>query len=809
MTMLTMPLPLGHDESVVAEAVKYAAIFHQRGMLAEAEKFYAAVLNVRPDHFNALHLLGVLRRQQGNGAEALRLTDAALKLNPRSVDALCNFGGILFALKLHDEALEAYDKALAVQRDHLDGLIGRGSTLLALNRFEQALAALDRALIIEPNGSETLNSRGQALAHLGRTGEALAAFDAILAVEADNIEAHIGRGNVLMRLHRVDEALASFGRAIELQPHHVIALHRQGLGLMTLDRHDEALESFDKALYVVPRNRALLNSYGSALLVLGRAEDALAAFDKALTITPDQPDVLKGRAAALRALGRHTEAAGSDERARVAVSHDAEAHYERGLALWALGKHEEAIASYEKASACNHPRALSRLAICRLSIADWANSGELAGALRKHIAEGSFVDPLTTLAFGLDPLVRLNAARNCIRIYTPVAKTRFVHSTLDRADKLRIAYLSADFREHPVGVAIAELLQRHDKSRFEVIGLSHGPNDAGATRARIVAAFDQFHDVASDTDRKIAERLNDLRVHIAVDLNGLSGGCRPDILAYRPAPIQVSYLGFAGTTGAPFIDYILADDTVLPFDQQPFFAEKIVHLPGCYHANDATRRISPETPTRSSLGLPEQGVVFCCFNQSYKIAAPVFDVWMRLLQQVQGSVLWLSKMNDLAQANLRREAAARGIAPDRLIFAPFVERIEDHLARHCAADLFLDTLPYNAHSTTCDALWAGLPVVTCTGAYFSGRVAASMLKAAGLPEMVTNSLEDYEALALKLATDPALLQSTRHKLKHNRPTCRLFDSDRFRHQIEAAYSTMWDIFRRGESPRSFCVEPNE
>jgi protein O-GlcNAc transferase len=806
---MSLPISLGHDESVVAEAVKYAATFHQRGMLAEAEKFYAAILNVRPDHFHALHLLGVLRRQQGNGAEALRLIGAALKMNPRSIDALCNFGGILFALKLYDEALEAYDKAVAVQGNHLDGLIGRGNALLALDRFEQALAAFDRALVIQPDNPETLNSRGHTLAHLGRAKDALAAFDAALAVKADNIEAHVGRGNALVRLHRVDEALASFDKAIEMQPDHVIALHRQAQGLMSLERHEEALESFDRALCVAPRNRKLLNSYGSALLALGRAEDALAALDKSLTITPDQPDALEQRSAALRALGRDGEAEENDARARPATSHDAEAHYDRGLSLWALGKRDEAIESYEKASARNDPRALSRLAIGRLSNADWADAGDLADALRSCIAQGSFVDPLTTLAFGLEPLVRLNAARNCVRIYTPVAKTRFVHSTLDRTDKLRIAYLSADFRQHPVGVAVAELFERHDKTRFEIVGVSHGPNDASGTRTRIVKALDQFHDVASDTDRHIAERLNDLHVHIAVDLNGLSGGCRPDILAYRPAPIQVSYLGFAGTTGANFIDYILADATVLPLDQQPFFAEKIVHLPGCYHANDATRRISPETPTRSSLGLPEQGVVFCCFNLSYKIAATMFDVWMRLLKQVHGSVLWLSKMTDLAQANLRREAAARGVEPDRLIFAPFVERIEDHLARQRAADLFLDTLPYNAHSTACDALFAGLPFVTCAGTSFAGRVGGSMLEAAGLPELVTASLEDYEALALKLATAPALLQAIRRKLADNRATCPLFDSDRFRRNIEAAYATMWDIHRRGEIPHSFRVEPGK
>jgi predicted O-linked N-acetylglucosamine transferase (SPINDLY family) len=597
-------------------------------------------------------------------------------------------------------------------------------------------------------------------------------------------------------------------RVLENQPGHAGALHDHGLALATLGRHEDAIESFNKALHAAPGNVSLLTSYGAALLALGRVEEALAAFDKALTITPDRPEALKQRTAALRALGRCTEALDNDACAIAAIPHDAEALFSRGNSLWALGSRREAIESLEKASAFNHPRALSKLAICRLAICDWANADMLADALRNNIAEANFVDPLTSVAFGFEPAVQLKAARVCVRIFAPLTAKPFVNSTVRQAGKLRISYLSSNFRQQPVAVSIAELLERHDRARFEVIGVSYGPSDASDIRARIANSFDRFHDVASDTDRDIAGRLNDLGVHIAVDLNGLTGGCRPGVLAYRPAPIQVSYLGFAGTTGTAFTDYILADATVLPFDQQPFFTEKIVHLPGCYHANDATRRISPHAPTRRDLGLPDRGLVFCCFNQSYKIAAPVFDVWMRLLAHIPGSVLWLSKMNDLAQANLRREAAARGIDPERLIFAPWIDRTEDHLARHRAADLFLDTLPYNAHSTAIDALWAGLPVVTCAGSAFAGRVGASLLKAAGLPQLVTDSLEDYEALAFKLATDHALLSSTRRKLADNRPTCALFDGDRFRRHVEAAYATMWDIHRRGGSPRSFRVEPD-
>src|SRR5262249_10728285 len=437
---------------------------------------------------------------------------------------------------------------------------------------DAALAAFDRALTVNPKDPGTLAGRGDALLELGRADDALAAFDAALTVSADHIDALVGRGKALGRLARAADALAALSRAAELAPDHVEALESRGTALMTLGRYDEALASFDRALAIVPRNRPLLHRYGSALLALGRAEAALAAFDKALAITPNQPDLLGERATALQALGRSTKPAAGEHGISPAVAREAEAHYERGLSLWALGRREEAIASYERAAALNDPRALSKLAIARLIVADWAQTCDLADALRRRVAEGSFVDPLTTLAFGLEPAVKLRAARNCIRVFAPVAATRFVHGKPRQADKLRVAYLSGDFRQHPVGTAVAELFERHDKARFEIIGVSHGANDGSPTRARIAKAFSEFHDVASATDRDVAGLINDLGVHIAVDLNGLSGGCRPDILAYRPAPIQVSYLGFAGTTGADFIDYILADGTALPFDQQPFFA---------------------------------------------------------------------------------------------------------------------------------------------------------------------------------------------------------------------------------------------
>jgi protein O-GlcNAc transferase len=696
-------LPSTRDDAVVAEAAEYAQKFHGLGMLAEAEKFYAAILAARPDHFDALHRLAVLRRQQGNDVEALRLIGEALKSNSRSVDSARSFA----------------------------------ATLATLGRHEEATAALDKANAIRTRRSEALFSRAVVFVTLGRPQEAIAGFDEVLAIDEHHIDARINRSVVLTKLGRVEEALAALDLVLEHDPDHIPALSSRVIALAKLQRHTEALDACERVLALNPR--------------------------------------------------------------------DTEVLHVRAGALWALDRLEEALESYEQAWALGHARSLSMLVLYRLTLADWKGADQLAAALSRGIAEGDFIYPFAAVASGLGPRDQLKAAANILQTAAPPPPR---HPAPVCSDKLRIAYVSSDYRRHAVAYAIAELFERHDRSRFEIIGISLCPDDASPIRARIVDSFDQFHDVRTESDGGIAELMNDLGVHVAVDLNGPTEGWRPGVFAHHAAPIQVAYLGYPATTGANFIDYFLADEIVLPFDQQPFFAEKIVHLPDCYHAYDTTRPIAPGIPTRRELNLPDQGFVFCCFNKSFKLSAPVFDIWMRLLARVHGSVLWLSATNDPAQANLRREAAARGIDPARLIFAPYASGIADHLARHRAADLFLDTLPYGAHSTACDALWAGLPVVTCAGNTFAGRVGTSMVKAAGLPELVTHNLGDYEALALKLATDHDHLASIRRKLADQRPTCPLFDAERFRRHVEAAYATMWDIYQRGEIPRSFRVEPN-
>src|SRR5258708_5058809 len=371
-----------------------------------------------------------------------------------------------------------------------------------------------------------------------------------------------------------------------------------------------------------------------------------------------------------------------------------------------------------------------------------------------------------------------------------------------RHDRIRVAYLSADLRTHPVGTVMAGVFEHHDRRRFETIAISYGLEEGGEMRGRLKNAFDRFIDVRGKSDREVASLLSALEVDIAVDLTGPTASGRPGILALRPAPVQVNYLGFAGSLGADYMDYILADRIVIPEEQQRYYSENIAYLPDSYMPHDRVRRIAYETPSRMELGLPETGFVFASFNNSYKFAAAMFDVWMRLLRAVKGSALWLPTANATAVRNLQREADARGVSPERIVFAPHLPANEDHLARLRSADLFLDTLPYNAHSTAMDALWAGLPVLTVKGDSFASRVAASLLNAAGMPDLIVESIDAYESLALDLARNPAALAMVKERLRKGRDSSALFDTARFTRNLESALGLMWERTQKAEPPAS-------
>jgi predicted O-linked N-acetylglucosamine transferase (SPINDLY family) len=567
--------------------------------------------------------------------------------------------------------------------------------------------------------------------------------------------------------------------------------------------------SYERALAVKPGYVPALNNRGNALLALNRTEEALASYVQALAIRPDNAQALTHVGNLLQGLGRHEEALGSYERALAIRPDHVEALNNRANVLLDLKRFDEALASYARALSHgpDYPHLPGNWVHTKMKVCDWTGLSAAFDRLAGDTAAGKpVISPFASLGTPLSSSLQRKCAELLIEAKFPAATTAGSTTVTARHDRIRLGYFSADFCEHPVAHLAAELFERHDRTRFEVIAYSFGPQVRDAMRVRLEAAFDQFFDVHSRTDQEIAQMARERGLDIAVDLMGFTRNARTGVFAARAAPVQVNYLGYPGTVGADYIDYLIADPTLIPEEQRGCYTEKISYLPHTYQVNDTLRTIADRTFTRQEAGLPEEGFVFCCFNNNWKITPGVFDLWMQLLQQVSGSVLWLFEDNPTAGRNLRAEAARRGIAAERLVFAPRMNQPE-HLARHRLADLFLDTLPYNAHTTGSDALWAGLPVLTCLGETFAGRVAASLLKAVGLPELITDTPQAYEALALELASNAPKLAALRQRLAANRPTQPLFDTALFTRHIEAAYTAMWQRHQAGLPPEHIVFGP--
>ena len=750
-----------------------AVSLHDSGRLSEAEQLYQMVLLGDDRHFDALCRFGLVRLQQQRFADAEGLIRRAIKVDKRSAEAHQLLGSALTGLGRLEEAVRSYSKAVAIRPRFAEAQNNLGYALQVLGRYDEAILHYKKAIAARPDYPEAFNNLGNTLHLLERSDEAITHYEKAIAIRPDYAEAHWNRGNALRELGRFDEAIMAYQTALAVKPNYCEAFNSLGNTYFALGKFDEAVLQYNKALALNPGYVEARVNLGNALDSLDQHEAALAAYDAALTLKPG----------------------------------DANALTKRGTALWRLHRGEEELASYEAAlrSDPGWDAAFDGLAGSALANCDWVRTAKLWHEVPAHVASGKQFDAFRFLGYSSDAALQLECARRFIAREVPVRRPPLWTGQTWKNEKIRVAYVSCGFHKHPTAYLTAELLEIHDRSRFEIIGVSLGPDDGSEIRARLIRAFDQFHDVRSNTDQETAQLLHDLRVDIAVDRSGYTTNARPGIFVARPAPIQVNYIGFPGTLGAKFYDYILADATVLPFDRQPFYTERIVHLPNSYLVNDTKRSVSTETPTREEAGLPAEGFVFCSFNNSYKFTPPVFDVWMRLLAQVEGSVLWLFREREGVEANLRREASARGIDPARLVFARRVP-LEDHLARHRLADLFLDTLPYNAHTTAADALWMELPVVTCLGQSFAGRVAASLLRAVGLADLVTSNLGEYEDLILRIAREPAMLQELRGRLRRNKASWPLFDSDLYRRNIESAYIRMWETWQRGEAPTSFTVE---
>lgn len=716
---------------------------------------------------------GLALQEKGDLEQAELSYKKALDLAPGRPSVMNNLATVLLGLKKHAEARMVCERLLEINPEDETALLNRGTCQLRLNSAAEALSWYERALKVKPDYPDALNNRGNALLELKRPQEALASYDRALAAKPDYAEALNNRGNALLELERAGDALASYERALAIKPDYAEALYNRGAALVELGRMGDALASYDRALAVRPDYAEALNNRGMTLLTLKRVDEALASWGRALAVKPDYSEALFNRGASLMQLNRYQEASEDLERLLAVMPEHAYAFGER--------------------------------VHCKMHMCDWSSLEQQVASLGVRVRSGKRAStPFTLLAASASAAEQLQCARTYALHKHPPSSRPLWSGERYQHDRIRVGYVSGEFREHATSYLVAELLELHDRSRFEVFAISTGAYDQSPMARRIARACEHFLDVSARPDREVASLLRNHEIDILIDLNGYFGHARTNIFAARAAPVQVNYLGFPGTMGAEYMDYIIADRHVIPEDQRRYFTEHVVYLPDTYQANDSKRRISTQAQTRAEAGLPDHGFVFCCFNNNHKIMPGMFDIWMRLLRQVEDSVLWLLEGNAMVSANLRREARERGVAPHRIVFAPRVA-LEDHLARHQLADLFLDTLPHNAHTTASDALWVGVPVLTCVGTTFAGRVAGSLLNAAGMPELITTSLEDYEALALKLARDGKLRAGIKSRLARSRATCPLFDTDRFRRHMESAYTMMWERVQRGEPAASLSV----
>ena len=777
-----------------------AVAAHQRGDFQTALSLYQRVLAVQPGHPLVLTYLGICEHALGQTAVALARLDTALRATPNFADAHLHRGEMLRSLGRAAEAEAAYRRAVALKPGLAAAWIGLGIALYDQQRFGAAIEAYGTAMTHDPQSAMPWLNQANAWLALGDSGQALHCCDEALQRAPDLQPAHLTRARALIEHRRLDEALAVLSPLAVAQPHGREVQLTLAQALDASGRRDEAIARYEALLAQDPHDADALNGLGVVLEVVRRWDEAMARYDAALALRPQQADLWVNRGRLQGRMKRWAAADADLQRALALRPAQPEAWVERGQLAYEVEDWAQAEQAWRHALAIEPPRPDlvigTRLANLHARVCDWREIEADTAAFVAGIAGGhGRVNPFAVLNWLDDALAQYRAARAWTAHMYPTATAIRQPLAARRPGRIRIAYVSGDFHDHATMYLAARMFELHDRERFEIWGVSIGPAADDVMRARAVAAFEHFWDAREASDDAIVQQLRAWDIDIAVDLKGYTKDNRTGVFAQRAAPIQVSYLGYPGTMGADFMDYIVADATVVPREHFEAYTERVVWLPDCYQVNDDTRPRPTDGPTRAAVGLPEDAVVLCCFNNAHKLKPALFDVWMRVLVAAPSAVLWLWADDDVVRERLQREAHARGVDPTRLHFARALPHHE-HLARLRLADLFVDTLPYNAHTTASDALWAGVPVVTLMGQAFASRVAASVLRAADMPALVTTSLHAYEACILRLVTDAAERQALRQHLL-NGPALRLFDSARFTRHLEVAYDAMMAQAQRG------------
>ena len=733
---------------------------------------YKQVLKIKPDNAGAYYNTGVMQHENGEIDAAIESYQRATKIKHDYAAAYLNMGDALHEKQDLDAAICSYKQVIKIKPDDADAYYNIGTALKDKGELDIAIDSYKQAIKIKPDHAKAYYNMGIALKDKGELDAAIDSHKQAIKIKPDHAGAYYNMGNVLNEKGELDAAIDSHKQAIRIKPDHAEAYNNMGIALKDKGELDAAIYSYRQAIKIKPDYADAYNNMGNALNDKAESDAAIDSYKQALKIKPDY----------------------------------AEAYYNMGIALINKGEMDAAVDSYEKAIKIkpDYELAHSGKLYRQAHVCDWSGIERGREVIPKLGISAQYINPFEILP--------LEDAPERHRLRSEVfAKNEFKQKPLPLASRstqkpkrLRIGYFSSDFKEHPVAYLMAKVIETHDRNFFEVYGYSIGPAKDDKMRHRLIKGFDVFDDVQDMSDQDVALLARQDQIDIAIDLTGYTQNSRSGIFAYRAAPMQINYLGYPGTMGANFIDYIIADPILIPSDSQKHYNEKIIQLPNSYMPTDNTRIFSERELTRLEMGLPEQGFVFCCFNNNYKISPTEFDVWMRLLLKVEGSVLWLRKSNKWSEGNFCKEAKSRGIDPSRLIFADRVP-MDEHLARHRLADLFLDTFAFNAHTTATEALWAGLPVVTKLGQGFAARVAGSLLTAIELPELITETEMEYEALILDLATNPQRLAAIKQKLAANRLSKPLFNTELFTKHLEDGYQRAYGQYFDGKEPEAIYV----
>ncbi len=734
----------------------------QDGKIDKADLILNEILQKDINNADTIFELGIIYARANKFSEASVIFSCLQLYKNNDIRIHYNLGLIHSLHGEHHLALAAYDLAIKIKPDDAEVLINIGSTYIDIKNYVLALEVLEKAIQISPNIPEAWSNKGIVLNNLNLYQESIDAYEEAIKLDSNHYKAWSNKSVPLNKLKKFSESLNSCDKALDLKPDYAEGWANKGVTLYELKRYNEALAHYDKALDLKPDYAEGWSNKGNVLNELKRYDEALAHYDKALDLKPDYAEGWANKGVTLYELKRYNEAL---------------AHYDKALDLkpdinWLYGS----------------------LIQAKIKICNWSDLSKFLKVISKKVKENlETIYPFSLLALCNEPLLHKKSSEIYAQSLYPYNPVLGPISKRSQDQKIRIGYFSADFKNHPVGLLIAELFELHDRNQFAIYGFSL-VTAADEMRQRLQRAFDYFIEAQEMSDIEIARLSRSLNIDIAIDLTGFTQNARTGVFAHRAAPIQVNYLGYPGTMGADYIDYIIADKTLIPPESKSCYSEKVIYLPNSYQVNDRKRLISDRQFTREELGLPESAFVFCCFNNNFKILPATFEGWMRILKAAEGSVLWLLEDNSWAEKSLKKEAEKQGIAADRLVFARRLP-LPDHLARHRKADLFLDTFPYNAHTTASDALWAGLPILTLMGNSFASRVAASLLNAIGLTELIVNTQEKYEAMAIELALNPKKLSNIKSKLVNNRLTTSLFDTPVFAKNLEIAYIKTYERYQ--------------